>query len=48
MVIALPDMPEMAGGIEPLVTLTSLIHLVPHLNLGIGVLVLPQRNAIIH
>ncbi len=46
-VIAPPDMPEMAGGIEPLVTLASLIHLVPRLQLGIGVLVLPQRNAII-
>ncbi len=37
----------MAGVIEPLVTLASLIHLVPRLHLGIGVLVLPQRNAII-
>ncbi len=32
---------------NPLVTLASLIHLVPRLHLGIGVLVLPQRNAII-
>ena len=36
-----------AGVIEPIVTLASLIHLVPRLHLGIAVLVLPQRNAII-
>jgi alkanesulfonate monooxygenase SsuD/methylene tetrahydromethanopterin reductase-like flavin-dependent oxidoreductase (luciferase family) len=33
--------------IEPLVTLASLIHLVPRLRLGIAVLVLPQRNTIL-
>ncbi len=33
--------------IEPLVTLASLVHLVPHLTLGTAVLVLPQRNAIV-
>ena len=47
MVIAPPDMPEKTGVIEPLVTLASLIHLVPRLHLGVTVLVLPQRNAII-
>ena len=38
-----------AGGqvIEPLVTLASLVHLVPRLSLGTSVLVLPQRNAIL-
>ena len=38
-----------AGGqvIEPLVTLASLVHLVPRLGLGTAVLVLPQRNAIL-
>jgi probable F420-dependent oxidoreductase len=33
--------------IEPLVTLASLVHLVPRLTLGIAVLVLPQRNTIV-
>ena len=33
--------------IEPLITLASLIHLVPRLSLGIAVLVLPQRNSIL-
>ena len=33
--------------IEPLVTLATLVHLVPNIKLGISVLVLPQRNAII-
>ena len=33
--------------IEPLITLASLIHLVPRLQLGVSVLVLPQRNAIL-
>ena len=33
--------------IEPLVTLASLVHLVPRLTLGIAVLVLPQRSAIV-
>jgi len=33
--------------IEPLVTLASLVHLVPRLTLGTAVLVLPQRNAIL-
>ncbi len=39
----------MAGGqvIEPLVTLASLVHLVPHLTLGTNVLVLPQRHPIL-
>lgn len=36
-----------AQGIEPLVTLASLIHLVPRIRLGTSVLVLPQRNAIL-
>ncbi|MDQ3856214.1 MAG: LLM class flavin-dependent oxidoreductase, partial [Chloroflexota bacterium] len=31
--------------VEPLITLGSLIHLVPDLDLGVSVLVLPQRNA---
>ena len=33
--------------IEPLVTLASLVHLVPRLALGTAVLVLPQRHAIL-
>lgn len=33
--------------IEPLITLSSLIHLVPSLDLGTSVLVLPQRDAIL-
>jgi probable F420-dependent oxidoreductase len=33
--------------IEPLVTLASLVHLVPRLKLGIAVLVLPQRHPIL-
>lgn len=33
--------------IEPLVTLASLIHLVPRIRLGTSVLVLPQRNPIL-
>ncbi len=33
--------------IEPLVTLASLIHLTPRLHLGLAVLILPQRNAIV-
>jgi probable F420-dependent oxidoreductase len=33
--------------IEPLITLASLIHLVPTMKLGLAVLVLAQRNAII-
>ena len=33
--------------IEPLVTLASLVHLVPRLALGTSVLVLPQRSAIL-
>jgi probable F420-dependent oxidoreductase len=33
--------------IEPLVTLASLVHLVPRLTLGVAVLILPQRNAIL-
>jgi probable F420-dependent oxidoreductase len=33
--------------IEPLVTLASLVHLVPHIKLGTSILVLPQRNAIL-
>ncbi len=33
--------------IEPLITLASLIHLVPRLKLGTSVLVLPQRDAIL-
>lgn len=33
--------------IEPLVTLASLVHLVPHLKFGTAVLVLPQRNPIL-
>jgi probable F420-dependent oxidoreductase len=39
----------LGGGqvIEPLVTLASLIHLVPRLTLGTSVLVLPQRQAIL-
>ena len=39
----------LAGGqvIEPLVTLASLIHLVPRLTLGTNVLVLPQRHPIL-
>jgi probable F420-dependent oxidoreductase len=38
---------ENAQVIEPLITLASLIHLVPRLTLGISVLVLPYRDAIL-
>jgi probable F420-dependent oxidoreductase len=38
--------PDYEPVIEPLVTLASLVHLVPRLMLGISVLVLPQRSAI--
>jgi probable F420-dependent oxidoreductase len=39
----------LAGGqvIEPLITLSSLVHLVPRLTLGTSVLVLPQRHPIL-
>jgi probable F420-dependent oxidoreductase len=33
--------------IEPLVTLASLVHLVPRLTLGTAVLILPQRNTVL-
>jgi alkanesulfonate monooxygenase SsuD/methylene tetrahydromethanopterin reductase-like flavin-dependent oxidoreductase (luciferase family) len=33
--------------IEPLVTLASLVHLVPRLKLGTAVLVLPQRHPVL-
>jgi len=33
--------------IEPLITLASLIHLTPNINLGVSVLVLPQRNVFV-
>ena len=33
--------------IEPLVTLASLVHLVPRLTLGTAVLVLPQRHPVL-
>src|SRR5215217_6714569 len=33
--------------IEPLITLATLVHLVPRLKLGTSVLVLPQRNAML-
>jgi probable F420-dependent oxidoreductase len=46
-VIVPPEHSWAAGVIEPIVTLASLIHLVPRLHLGVSVLVLPQRNAII-
>ena len=49
-VVLPPDVPfagHRAGVIDPLVTLASLIHLVPRLHLGIAVLVLPQRDAIV-
>ena len=42
-----PEFQHAEGVIEPFVTLASLIHLVPRLHLGVSVLVLPQRNAII-
>lgn len=42
-----PQFQHAEGIIEPFVTLASLIHLVPRLQLGTSVLVLPQRNAII-
>ncbi len=42
-----PQFQHAEGAIEPFVTLASLIHLVPRLHLGVSVLVLPQRNAII-
>lgn len=33
--------------IEPLITLATLVHLVPRLKLGTSVLVLPQRNTML-
>lgn len=46
---AAADRETLEGGqvIEPLITLASLIHLVPRITLGTSVLVLPQRNAIL-
>lgn len=35
------------GDIEPLITLATLVHLVPRLKLGTSVLVLPQRNTML-
>lgn len=35
---------ESKGTIEPLITLASLIHVVPNINLGVSVLIVPQRN----
>ena len=46
-VIRSPDIQFCESVIEPFITLASLIHLVPRLHLGIAVLVLPQRNAIV-
>ena len=42
-----PGTVENAQVIEPFVTLASLVHLVPRLTLGIAVLVLPYRSAIL-
>ncbi len=46
-VLAPPQHASLARIIEPLITLASLVHLVPRLHLGTSVLVLPQRHAII-
>ncbi|MHB8628827.1 MAG: LLM class flavin-dependent oxidoreductase [Aggregatilineales bacterium] len=43
-VVVSPDHTSFGHVIEPLITLASLVHLIPHLKLGISVLVLPQRN----
>jgi alkanesulfonate monooxygenase SsuD/methylene tetrahydromethanopterin reductase-like flavin-dependent oxidoreductase (luciferase family) len=46
--IVAPASQESVGHIiEPLITLASLIHLVPDMRLGTSTLVLPQRNAIL-
>jgi probable F420-dependent oxidoreductase len=45
--IIMPGALDADQTIEPLITLASLIHLVPRLRLGISVLVLPQRNPIV-
>jgi probable F420-dependent oxidoreductase len=41
------DARALSGVIEPLVTLASFIHVVPNINLGLSVLVLPQRNVFV-
>jgi probable F420-dependent oxidoreductase len=46
-VIAPADQADVGHIIEPLITLASLIHLVPRVQLGTSVLVLPQRQAIV-
>ena len=46
-VLASPQHASLGHIIEPLITLASLVHLVPRLHLGTSVLVLPQRHAII-
>jgi len=38
---------ELRRVVEPLITLASLVHLVPDLRLGTSTLVLPQRNALL-
>jgi len=43
-VVVSPEHAQFGHVIEPLITLASLVHLIPHLNLGISVLVVPQRN----
>jgi len=46
-VIAPTHQADVGHIIEPLITLASLVHLVPHVQLGTSVVVLPQRHAII-
>src|ERR687885_424610 len=46
-VIAPADQASMGHIIEPLITLASLIHVVPRVELGTSALVLPQRHAVV-
>ena len=46
-VIAPSTHADMGHIVEPLTTLASLIHLVPHVHLGTSTLVLPQRHPIV-
>ncbi len=46
-IIAPQSQPAWGDIIEPLITLASLIPVVPHIHLGTATLVLPQRNALL-
>jgi probable F420-dependent oxidoreductase len=46
-ILAPPEYASFAHIIEPLITLATLVHVVPRLQLGTSVVVLPQRHAIL-